>query len=249
MGTNKSKLISYYAMRQLIGVLNILLPFLCWGINAFINNLNILKNSFFVDKANTLNYNPGDNLKSSISHFYYTSSGPLFTGILITVSVFLFCYVGYKRNKKEDRYSWITDNGITNFAAICALGIVVFPTASEHEITDNIHIFVSSKFVGWLHFGSAALFFMSTAILSIVNFRRNPSKKLINGTEGKLFLICGWGIILSLVIIAISIGFMNGREWFSGKFVYIMEVVMLLFFGIAWLVKGKSRLTQQLLKH
>ncbi|MBN9352200.1 MAG: hypothetical protein J0H55_16090 [Chitinophagaceae bacterium] len=89
---NDSYLISYHALRRLIGILGILLPFLCWGVNAFVNYLNLLNNPGLVDISQSQVYEAGADLKSSVSHFYYTTAGPMFTGILITVSIFLFCY-------------------------------------------------------------------------------------------------------------------------------------------------------------
>lgn len=240
-------LISYRTLRRLIGVLGILLPFMCLGVNAFVNHLDLLNNPVFVDKKQTATYIPGADLKASISHFYYTAAGPLFTGILITVAIFLFCYNGYPENKKEDRFSWITDKRITAIAAICALGIVIFPTDSPKIITDNIHIFVSSKTAGTLHLICATAFFLSMAAMSIVNFRRHPGKELITDAEGKIYLICGWGIVLCISLMAIYAIVPTGGSWLWGKFVYIMEVFMLLFFGIAWLVKGKSVPTEFLL--
>ncbi|MCZ2458445.1 MAG: hypothetical protein LC128_02370 [Chitinophagales bacterium] len=241
-------LISYHSLRQLIGILGILLPFLCWAINTFVNHIGLLDNPWFVDKNQTAVYVAGPDLKPSISHFYYTVSGPLFTGILITVSVFLFCYTGYPKNEEEDRWAWLTDKKITAFAACCALGIVIFPTDSAQKITDNIYIFVSSGKIGRLHLTFAVLFFLSMAVMSIINFRRHPGKKLLSDEKGKLYLICGWGIIGCILLLSVYNFSPSGSKWLWGKFVYIMEVVMLIFFGIAWLTKGKSFPTEYILK-
>lgn len=246
---NNSYLISYHSLRQLIGVLGILLPFLCWGVNALVNHLNLLNNPVLVDECQTTVYVAGADLKSSISHFYYTTAGPLFTGILITVAIFLFCYTGYKRNETEDRFAWLTDRLISSFAACFALGIVAFPTDSSQKITDNIHIFVTSSLVGKLHLSFAALFFLSMAIMSIINFRRQPGKVLLTNARGKLFLICGWGIVACIIILAVYNLIPGDNGWLWGRFVYILEVVMLLFFGIAWLVKGKSLPTEYILRN
>ncbi len=240
--------ISYYAIRQLIGILGLLLPFLCWAINGFVNHFDLLNDPRFVDLSQSAAYHPGLNLKSSISHFYYTTAGPLFTGILVTVAVFLFCYNGHPLKKNDDRFAWLTDKRLTVFAAICALGIVIFPTGSEEKITDNIHIYVSSKGAGNVHFIFAALFFLSIAILSIINFRRQPGKKVLRGSKGTLFLICGWGMITCLLLLFVySIVPYRFVHWLPYYFVYLMEVIMLLLFATAWLVKGKSIPTEYIL--
>jgi hypothetical protein len=224
---NDPNVISYRALRQLIGILGMALPFLCWGVNAFVNHAGFLS------------------LKSSISHFYYTAAGPLFTGILITVAIFLFCYKGYPLKREDDRVSWLTDNLLANFAAICALGVVTFPTGSEERITDNIHIFVASKVAGYIHLGFATLFFVSIAVLCIINFRRHPGRVFIRNTEGKLYLVCGWGMLLCLALLAVvSFTPLHDLSWMPYNFIYIMETVMLVLFGTAWLVKGKSTPTE-----
>ncbi len=233
--------ISYRALRQLIGILGMALPFLCWAVNALVNDCELLSKPLLVDACQTLAYTPDGNLKSSISHFYYTAAGPLFTGILITVAIFLFCYKGHPLKRGDDRVSWLTDNLLATFAAICALGVVTFPTGSEEKISDNIHIFVASEITGYVHLGFATLFFVSIALLCIINFRRNPSKVFIQNPEGTLYLVCGWGMLLCLALLAVvSFTPIHKLSWMPYNFIYIMETVMLVLFGIAWLVKGKS---------
>ncbi len=246
--SSDSYVISYHALRRLIGILGLLLPFLCWGVNGLVNHFDLLNNPGFVDASQSLPYKPDGSLKSSISHFYYTAAGPLFTGILITVAVFLFCYNGYPLSKKDDRFAWLTDKRLTVFAAVCALGIVIFPTSSETKITDNIHTYVSSHGAGIAHFIFAALFFLAMAVLSIINFRRQPGKKVLSSPKSKLFLVCGWGMIACLVLLFIySIVPYSAVHWLPYYFVYLMEVIMLLLFGTAWLVKGKSIPTEYIL--
>lgn len=242
-----TSVISYKALRQLIGILGMALPLLCWGVNAFVNNFELLSNPLFVDSSQTLAYTPDGSLKSSISHFYYTAAGPLFTGILISVAIFLFCYKGYPLKQEDDRFAWLTDNRVANFAALCALGIVTFPTGSEKLIKDNIHIFVASSVAGAIHLTFAALFFGAISVMCIVNFRRHPGKAFINTPEGTLYLVCGWGMLLCLAMLA-AVGFtpLHALPWIPDSFVYIMETVMLALFGVAWLVKGKSKPTEYL---
>ena len=240
-----SYVISYHALRQLIGILGIALPFLCWGTNAFVNHYDLLNDPLFVDARYSQPYQAGVNLKASISHFYYTAAGPLFTGILITVSIFLFCYKGHEQKPQDDRYAWLTDTRLAMLAACSALGIVVFPTGSDQPITDNIHIFVSSTIAGALHLAFAALFFSAIAVLCLVNFRRKPGKVFIKNAEGTLYLICGWGMLACLAVLALF-GFtpLGVQPWVAYPLVYILEAVMLVLFGTAWLVKGKSRPTE-----
>jgi len=246
---SNSYVISYHALRQLIGVLGIALPILCWGTNAFVNDLDLLNSPLFVDLEKSQPYQAGLNLKSSISHFYYTAAGPIFTGVLTTVAIFLVCYKGHGKKPTEDKYAWLSDKLLTTLAAVCAFGIVVFPTGSDHKITDNLHIFVSSAKAGALHLAFAALFFLSIAVLCMVNFRRQSDKTFIKNAEGTLYLICGWGMVTCLGLLALfSFTPLKGEPWLPYNLVYIIEAIMLVLFGVAWLVKGKSKPTELLLK-
>lgn len=242
-------IISFRALRQLIGILGIALPFACWGVNAFVNEFKLLTNPWLIDPCKTLPYLPNGNLKSSISHFYYTAAGPLFTGILVTVGIFLLCYQGYPRNKDNDRFGWLTDRLLATCGGIFLLGVVAFPTGSAEKITDNIHIFVSSTFAGNIHFGFAGGFFVAMALMAIVNFRRDGENRLINNFEGKLYLVCGWGMLLCLVVLLVAmLGDFEKNGWVPYYFVFAMEAIMLLLFGTAWLTKGKSQPTEFFLK-
>jgi amino acid transporter len=248
MMNSNNYLISYRTLRQLIGWLGVLLPFLCWGVNAMVNRFGLLNNPLLVDKDQSCYYIAGADLKSSISHFYYTAAGPLFTGILITVSIFLFCYTGHPEKKADDRWSWLTDRRVATFAASSALGIVFFPTGSMEIIKDNIHTYVASSVTGNIHFVFAASFFLAMALMSLVNFRRRPARQMLADAEGKVYLVCGCGMLLCLLVLFASLFITNSGQWLWGRFVYVMEVIMLLLFGIAWLVKGKSVPTEFILK-
>lgn len=102
-----SHVISFRTLRRLIGVLGILLPWACWAANALVNNLDLLNNKKLAILSGTNPYMPLGNLKSSISHFYYTASAPLFIGIIVTVAIFLFCYKGYDYQKDRDKTPWL----------------------------------------------------------------------------------------------------------------------------------------------
>jgi hypothetical protein len=242
-------IISFRALRQLIGILGMALPFACWGVNAVVNHFELLTNPLLIDEFQTQPYVPDGDLKSSISHFYYTAAGPLFTGILVTVGIFLLCYRGYKPDPDKDRFSWLTDRLLATLAGMFLLVVVVFPTDSDEIITDNIHIFVSSTVAGSVHLIFAALFFVVMAVMAIVNFRRDGANRLINNREGKLYLICGWGMLVCLLVLLVAmLGDWEKKGWVPYFFVFGMEAIMLVLFGTAWLTKGKSQATQFLLE-
>jgi hypothetical protein len=242
MASSNTYVISYHALRRLIGILGIALPFLCWGINAFVNHYDLLNNPAFVNPEYSSAYTTGVSLKSSISHFYYTAAGPLFTGVLITLAIFLFCYKGHAKNEDKDKVAWLTDGLLSKAAAVCALLIVVLPTGSSEPITDNIHIYVSSDAAGTMHLVFAALFFIAMSVFCIINFRRNGNNGFIKNAEGNIYLFCGIGILMLLLILFIDMLTVSTRS--GSSFVFWMEAAMLVLFGLAWLVKGKSVVTE-----
>jgi Protein of unknown function (DUF998) len=215
-----SLLISYLTLRKAIGWLGVLLPFILWFVNFVIYNLGYFGL-------------PENALKPSISHYYYTPVSELFTGTLCAVSFFLFAYKGYDTPTK---YKFLTDNFLCNLAAICAIGVALFPTSSSEAISDNSRSFISNQTIGYLHFTFAGLFFLSLSILSLVNFR------LTSRTENrKLYTFCGYGMLLCLVLIFLYNMFL--QEQFPAlvqfKPVFWLETIALVLFGMSWLMKGR----------
>jgi hypothetical protein len=236
------QLISYNKIRRAIGFIGILLPFALWAGNSLLNNIGFAKGLTWIryngEYISTLN------LKSSVSHFYYTTMGEVFTGALCAVALFLFCYRGYDK-RKADKVQWVPgDNFMANAAAICALGVVIFPTAGE-EIKDNFRAFEGTKLTGYIHYGFAALFFIILALMSMVNFRRTA----IPAQFGKmpshpLYLWCGVVMLACMAFLAaifiIDKPVPNNMKWVDAYSVtYWLETVMLFAFGLSWLRKGK----------
>ncbi|MCZ8216416.1 MAG: hypothetical protein O9262_09280, partial [Cyclobacteriaceae bacterium] len=110
------------------------------------------------------------------------------------------------------------------------------------------HIFVSSDAAGTGHLIFAALFFVTMSVFCIVNFRRDGDKPLRKDAEGKIYMLCGIGILLVLITLLINMLLEDPNQPSTGSFVFWMETLMLFLFGLAWLVKGKSVVTEFMLK-
>ena len=91
-------LVSYLTLRQVVGILGILLPVVLAGYSVL-----------FV---------PGAALEKSISDYYGTPMRDVFVGILFVVGWFLFTYRGYSR----------ADNLVGDFACFSALGVALVPS-------------------------------------------------------------------------------------------------------------------------
>ena len=237
---NDNLVVSYLQIRKAIGWLGMLLPFLLLIGNFMINKLDLLNNSFLVLNKCQPIYKAYGSFKFSVSHYYYSTVGEIFTGVLCAVALFMFCYKGHPLRKGE---KGLSDKATTNLAGLFALGVVIFPTGSDFCIKDNIRIFITSTNTGAIHFTMATLFFLSLSLMSMVNFRRTADKVSFGKKENhNLFLVCGIVMILCLVLITIYSLWVQGEISWLDKIhpVFCFEAIALVFFGISWLVKGQT---------
>lgn len=238
---NDDFVVSYLAIRRTIGWLGLLLPFMLLTGNYIVNSFDILNSNFFIrTDCYTTPYTDTGSFKFSVSHYYYSTVGELFTAVLCAVALFMFCYKGHKLRSWE---KGLSDSAMANLAGIFALGVVLFPTASTHCITDNMRSFQSSSSTGYIHFGFACLFFITLAIMSMVNFRRTEVREEFGKLKNhKTYLACGIIMLTCLALIAVySIWIQEMRiSWLDKTHpVFCLEAIALIAFGISWLIKGK----------
>jgi hypothetical protein len=195
MSNHRDKLISYCAVRRVIGLLGILLPIVLFFYSLFVRPL-----------------------KASISAYYYSDLGDVFVAILTALAMFLFSYKGYEKQ---------LDNGITNCAAIAALGVAFFPCDSRYAT---------------VHYVSASMFFASLSILLLFYFtishrtHKTEEKRIRN----MIYRGCGAIMIVCILIIA-AFKFLN----LADENIFWPESVALFAFGFAWLVKGELLLSDK----
>lgn len=236
---NKELQISYLTLRKAIGWLGMLLPFALLIGNYVINHLNLLNNSELLNTYCFPEYKAAGSFKNSISHYYYTTVGELFTGTLGSVALFLFCYKGHPKRRSE---KWFSDSLMSNLAGAFALGVIIFPVSSKECIQDNVRSFISSQTTSHIHFIFAALFFLSLALMSIINFRRTSTvKDFGKGSNANIYLWCGIIMLGCLFLIFIYNLFLEDRFESLRRFhpVFVLESLALLAFGLSWLTKGK----------
>jgi hypothetical protein len=201
--------LSYFTLRKMIGWLGLLLPWTVW----------------IISWSN----------QDSISDYYYTSAGVLFTSVLSLVGAFLISYRGY--DKGEDT---VSDNVLTWIGGILILIVAAVPTpylgtagncptpiCFEHEIW------------GWIHFAAAALFFVTMGYLSAFHFPKgkepfSDQKKRRN----TIYKCCGYGMWVVLILTGVLI--LLEDQIPIARLVFWSEVVLLVLFGSTWLVKGKG---------
>ena len=208
----KSLIISYLAMRRLIGVLGISLP------------LIIVIGGFTQGEPS---------LQGSISGYYYTNMRDFLVGMLSGVALFLISYRGYEDiDSLVAKLSGTFALGMLFFPTAMFSGKVVRVGMFliDDGISEKIHLIFGTLFFLTLSFNSLFLF-----------TRRHPGvmgkeKKRRN----MIYRICG--IVMLLAIICISIYTLFLRDTFLAAMnpVLILESLALFAFGISWLVKGHT---------
>lgn len=121
-----------------------------------------------------------------------------------------------------------------------ALGVALFPTNPD-DFKAKIYTLIpySAKWLGWLHYGFAALLFLIFALLAInvftigqENETRTP-KSILN--ENNIYRFCGYSIIVFIIMVPIAETF----DLFNYS-TLVLEALSLFAFGIAWLIKGRA---------
>ncbi len=210
--------VSYKTLRNLIGYCGMILPIVL-----------IL----------TTRTAPSDkNIESSFSDYYYTSSGDILVSFLCTLGAFLFIYKGYN----------IKENILSTIAGICGILAAFSPTAAEDlrrsfsvhtPLNDVPEIFGFER-----HTIVAGLFFITLGVISLLCFPQTDVNKHIttqNKKRNNIFKICGWTMLMCVLIMAIY--FLSDRfSTMFGKipFIFIMETIATWAFGISWLTIGET---------
>jgi hypothetical protein len=211
---NRSIIISYIALRRLIGILGMLLPFIC-----------ILGGLLFAALY----------VEPSISDYYYTNMRDFFVGLLFGVSLFLITYKGYE----------LIDDIVTNTSALAGFGIAIFPCLQSSSSTAPVGIFqLSPQLSNIIHLSCAAVFFTLLAINSIFLFTLSKNKNAAPTKNKKkrniVYITCGIVILASIAILVVLLILFPHDEIDKYRLVLIFETIMLLAFGVSWLVKGET---------
>lgn len=209
---NRSIIISYLSLRRLIGILGILLPFIC-----------VLGGLLFSDVP----------IGSSISYYYHTNMRDFFVGILVGISLFLMTYKGYHK----------IDNIVTSIIGFLGLGVSAFPSRYSIASTEPLGIFqITPTISNKIHLICAFTFFFLLAINSIFLFtlteRKNMPKTRNKKIRNYIYISCGIVILISLAILLIRSLVGAGAE--DSRILLFYETIMLVAFGISWLVKGRT---------
>lgn len=224
---------TYRHMQLVVGVIAITLPFVIWIGDWIITAITAADDSVTQPR-------------SSMSAYYYARTGGWFVGSLFALAVFFW---SYERTPRPGRAG---DNAMSKIATVAALGVALFPTSSGTAMTTSS----SERWVGAVHFASAAVLFVVLGLFSSYQFtksaadanrrtlRQHLARMFGSGAgdaerlgakkaaRNRVFRICG-AIIFGCVIAAIA-----ERQIESIEALFWIESVAVVAFGVSWFVKS-----------
>jgi hypothetical protein len=237
-------IVSYLTLRRVVGWVAVLLPVVLLISNAFFTkDFKIYVSSRIFVFSNW----PG-----SVSGYYYTSMRDVFVGSLCALGVFLIGYNGYDR----------ADRWITNLAGVCAIGVALCPTkpsgaASQLQIDIGIvHVVFAISVITLM--GVMALRFAKTG----PGNKERPLKERVRVGLGfgntwpddndderirrkkrsnVVYRFCGF-LILLCVASGIGQNFLPTSIKKIQPWLFWIETIAILAFGLSWFVKGRALL-------
>jgi len=171
----------------------------------------------------------GGALASSLSGYYFTGMRDVHVGGMCAVGVFLVTY----------RYARL-DTVVGIVAGVSAIGLALLPTAPPDPST-------TERLVGIAHLVFATVFFLALAFFCLFLFTRtNPAvpptpRKLV---RNRVYRVCGVLMLVCLALIVVTQLLLGGALAGLRPALWL-ESVAAIAFGVAWLVKGETVLTDE----
>lgn len=161
-------------------------------------------------------------VESSLSAYYYTKAGNVFTGALCVIGVFLLVY---------RLTSWAVDNLATLLAGVAALGVAFFHAAPQNATLNqlrlaNVHLTCATAL--FILLGAISLFIFPRDVLSSERWRANCYRAL--------------GALIWL-----SIALMPALNWLASSFYddnhvfLILETACVMSFAVSFILKGHGQ--------
>ncbi|MGA2624487.1 MAG: hypothetical protein ABSF91_11580 [Bacteroidota bacterium] len=156
-----------------------------------------------------------------------------FVGLLVGVSLFLVTYRGYEK----------IDGLVTTISGVAGLGVAVFPCLNPQANLIPVGIFqIAPTISNGIHLTCASIFFLLLAINSFFLFTlsKGPTITWSKRKRNRIYKTCGAAIFVCIVALLIFHLALSPEEANESRIVLVFETVMLLAFGVSWLVKGET---------
>jgi magnesium-transporting ATPase (P-type) len=173
----------------------------------------------------------GGAVQPSISHYYHTNMRDVLVGLLGCVAIFFMTYSGY---------GWL-DNLFTWGIGLAGAGVAIFPCPTHPPGATPVGILQLPQVTsGSIHYWCAGAFFFFLAINSIFLFTLSNEKGRLGQSKrsrNAIYIASGVVILASLLTLLIL---NSAAETFfeNTPIALVFETVMLIAFGVSWLVKG-----------
>jgi hypothetical protein len=191
--------LSYRNMRAIIGLIGLTLPV-------------VLLLAGLID----------GHLESSVSAYYYTNVGNVFTGALCVIGVFLLAY-----RLTEPAI----DNLATTLAGAAALGVAFFHCAPKNATLSQLRL-------ADVHLGCAAVLFILLGAISLFIFPRDMSANQ-RGRRWRTYSYMGLGALIWLAIILMPIlNSFAGSFYDANRVFFILETICVMAFAASFILKG-----------
>lgn len=201
--------LSYLWIRRAVGALGLALPIIL-GLGSWI---------LF-----------GVEIQENMSSYYHTPMRDVFVGVICSIGLFLFCYVG----------STQFENWTGNLGCVPAVGVAWFP------IDAGVDPLNQSSFTGNLHTLFGGMFFLTLALFSIYHFPHNEPEDDSDDwdwSRNAIFRMSGSVLLLSVAAMGVFLFLLDQetrRILSNWNFIFWGEWIAVWAFAIAWLVKGRT---------
>jgi uncharacterized protein YacL len=146
----------------------------------------------------------------------------------------------------------VIDDIVSTITGIFGLGITIFPCLLAKEVNTPIGFFqLNPKLSDILHIACSVFFFVLLAVNSLFLFTLTDKKKEMSNNKKKrniVYKVCGILILISLIAMIIIVLTVNKQIVEEKRIVFVFETIMVVSFGVSWLVKGETILRDPKLK-
>jgi hypothetical protein len=161
-------------------------------------------------------------IESSLSAYYYTKVGNVFTGALCVIGIFLLAY---------RLTSWAIDNIATSLAGISALGVAFFHAAPKNATLSQLRL-------ADVHLTCAAALFILLGAISLFIFPRDvlPNQEW----RANWYMALGALIWLSIILMP-TLNWLARSFYDSNHVFFILETVCVMAFSVSFILKGHGQ--------
>jgi hypothetical protein len=161
-------------------------------------------------------------IESSISAYYYTRVGNVFTGALCVIGIFLLAY---------RLTAWAIDNVATTLAGIAALGVAFFHAAPSNATLSQLRL-------ADVHLTCAAALFILLGAISLFIFPRDvlPDQRW----RTNWYRAFGALIWLSIILMPV-LNWLGGSFYDDNHIFFILETVCVMAFAVSFILKGHGQ--------